>query len=569
MFTNPKLIDPLQSGLMKENNARTNRLRSGQKPQAALCDYVRPCHVEEKATLTVENRELQVSHLDKVLFPRTGFLKAQVIDYYIKMSELVLPHIKDRPLTLKMYTQDVRHPAQYIKDAPSHTPSWIKTAEMWRLSGESTIHFILLNDLPSLVWAANLNNIELHTFLARAPKLSQPTVMLLDLDPGEPAAFLDCAEVALELKALLDALDLESFIKSSGSKGLHVMVPLNMKVTYDQTQAFARELALSLQASFPDRVVVAMSKSHRRGKVFVDYSQNMAHKSTASVYSLRAHEDGPFVSIPLSWPEIRGAVERQDATPFLVRPEEALARARKHGDMFAPVLKLKQKLPGTEAVKKKKQIVRTGAAAVRAAAPAALKKYRAKRDFQITSEPAGGRAPGKNKERERMFVIQKHAASHLHYDFRLEMEGVLRSWAVPKGPPLMKGDRRLAMLVEDHPIEYGGFEGIIPAGQYGGGIVMLWDMGTYTVKDGNPVKGFYSGKLHLIMKGKKLKGEWALVRRSRSDPEERSAKQAWFLIKIGEDARPISARRDNQSVKTGRTMEQIARDRAAEWASNR
>ena len=165
-----------------------------------------------------------------------------------------------------------------------------------------------------------------------------------------------------------------------------------------------------------------------------------------------------------------------------------------------------------------------------------------------------------------MFVIQKHAASHLHYDFRLEMQGVLRSWAVPKGPPYLKGERRLAMLVEDHPMDYAQFEGTIPKGQYGGGTVMVWDTGTYETFGGNPAQEFYQGKLHLKLTGKKLKGEWTLVRSSKTDER---GKEPWFLIKTGSDTRPISARRDDRSAVTDRSMQEIAEQNTAQWSSHR
>jgi bifunctional non-homologous end joining protein LigD len=371
---------------------------------------------------------------------------------------------------------------------------------------------------------------------------------------------------------------LESMIKSSGSKGLHLCVPLNTPVTYAQTGMCAKLVAQLLESRHPGQVVCDMAKSLRKGKVFVDYSQNARHKSTASVYSLRAKPDGPFVSMPIGWDELKSALEAGDVSAFFVSPEEALKRVAKFGDRFAPLLKLKQKLPRniSDAVEKvrARESTRPPSDSASNSKPAGKKvarnggltTYRAKRDFQISAEPAGnGSSTAPHKGKERLFVIQKHAASHLHYDFRLEMEGVLRSWAVPKGPPLKKGERRLAMHVEDHPLDYARFEGIIPQGQYGGGTVMVWDIGSYTVKSDHASREFYQGRMHLNLKGKKLRGEWLLVRTKGEEGE----KEAWLLIKAGTDARPISSRRDDQSALTRRSMDRIRVEKKARWISNR
>src|SRR4051812_23438644 len=201
----------------------------------------------KKVPLKVAGREMQVSNLDQVLFPRSGFTKGDVINYYIKASKLILPHLRNRPLTLKLYYHGVDSPADYEKDAPSYTPEWVKRAPIWRKSGESQIHFVLVNDLPTLVWTANLANIEMHPFLARWPRIQRPDWMVFDLDPGEPATALDAARVALWLRELLDDLNLESFIKTAGSKGLHLYVPFNTAVSYEQTQSLAKAIAEILE----------------------------------------------------------------------------------------------------------------------------------------------------------------------------------------------------------------------------------------------------------------------------------------------------------------------------------
>jgi bifunctional non-homologous end joining protein LigD len=503
---------------------------------------------EERVSVDVLGREVQLTHLDKVLFPATGFTKGHLVNCYVRIAPFVLPHLKQRPLTLKMYLQGIRARAEYVKDAPSFTPKWIKTFAVPRRGRTGHIDYLLINDLPSLMWASNMNNIELHVFLAKAPKIEQPTMMLFDLDPGEPAGIRECAQVALRLKEALDALGLQSLLKRSGGKGLHVAVPLNTPVSYEQTGPFAKSLAEWLERAHPELVVSEMAKAVRKGKVFIDWSQNADFKTTVCVYSLRAKGDSPTVSFPLDWIRIAEA-ENQ------VTPDEAIKLLNDHGDMFEPMLTLKQKLPKRplEELLKAKPTTK-------------LKEYRAKRDFTRTAEPSGAKTAKGADAKERMFVIQKHAASHLHYDFRLEMEGVLRSWAVPKRPPTTRGETRLAMHVEDHPMDYARFEGVIPKGQYGGGTVMVWDMGTYTVKDDHPVAGYHRGKITLELKGKKLKGEWTLVRDKRT---EKDAKQRWLLIKTGKDTHPISAKADDTSALSGRSMAEIAQEQSATWQSHR
>jgi bifunctional non-homologous end joining protein LigD len=535
---------------------------------------------QKKTELKVDGRVLQLSNLEKVMFPASGFTKGQVIDYYIRISPVLLPHLKDRPLTLKRYPDGIDGQHFYEKNAPSHTPSWVKTAPVWRKSGESQIRYILVNDLPTLVWCANLANLEMHVFLAKAPKIEIPTMIVFDLDPGPPAGVLECARVAQWLKKIGDRFNLQCFAKSSGSKGMQIYIPLNTPATYDQTRGFAKTIAEFLEARRPNLVVSEMSKNIRAGKVFIDWSQNTDHKTTVCVYSLRAKREKPYISMAVTWEELDAALEEENSDRFYFEPEEALKRVEEIGDLFAPVLTLKQKIPA--GFEKKLEEVKFDAAASRPAKkiqrpqnPArrrtaekgdtTLKAYNAKRDFTKTQEPPPSKAEPK-EGKELLFVIQKHQASHLHYDFRLEMEGVLRSWAVPKGIPTTKGEKRLAMHVEDHPMNYAKFEGTIPPENYGAGTVMVWDIGTYEVADGHPVGSYYKGKIPLILKGKKLKGEWVLVK---SGMSKDSGKESWLLLKTGDDAPPISPKKDDESALTGRTMKQIAAENDAQWISNR
>jgi bifunctional non-homologous end joining protein LigD len=512
--------------------------------------------------LDVTGRTVKVSNLDKVLFPGSNFTKGDLIDYYIKIATYVLPHLHGRPLTFKRFPNGIHEEFFYEKDAPSFTPRWVKKAKVWRVSGESQINFVVLNDLPSLVWAANLANIELHTLLAKASKINQPTVLVFDLDPGEPAGGLQCAQVALWLREILDRLGLQSFVKSSGSKGLHFYVPLNTRTTYETTQPIARALAQLLERQHPEMVVAEMAKRRRLGKVFIDWSQNSPHKSTVCVYSLRAKHETPWVSIPLEWKEVELGLKKRDSAVFYCDVNGALKRCEKMGDIFAPVQELHQKLPAnlTEAIRELEQ-ARTRKPVPYTLRDGWLREYEAKRDFRKTEEPPPTVKRPRPAERPRLFVIQKHAARSMHYDFRLEMDGVLKSWAVPKGPPYERAEKRLAMQVEDHPLDYARFEGTIPPGNYGAGTVMVWDIGTYDLLDGN----VYSGKLHLNLHGKKLKGEWILVRAHRSEEE----KKPWFLIKGGASIKRLSTRRDDSSALTGRSMNRIAEDDDRQWSSNR
>lgn len=509
----------------------------------------------KKSVLEIDGRALQVSNLDKPMYPEAGFTKADVIDYYIKAGPWILPHLKNRPLTLKRYPDGVTGEHFYEKDAPRHKPDWVEVAVVPRKNG-GEIHYVLINDLPSLVWAANLASLEMHVFLARAPNIARPTSIVFDLDPGPPADVLDCARVSLQIRDLLAALGLECFVKASGSKGLQIYVPLNTPVTYDATQPFAKAVAEFMEREHPEQVEAQMAKALRHGKVFIDWSQNSEHKTTVCVYSLRAKRERPFVSAPFTWQEIERACKKNDANPLFLEPAAALRRLNEKRDLFAPVLKLKQKVPA-----RFEKLLLGKSDRLRGLGDHSLGAYEAKRDFTRTAEPAPKKKEkGRSKKSDLpLFVVQKHAASRLHYDFRLEMDGVLKSWAVPKGPPYIRAEKRLAMWVEDHPMEYARFEGIIPKGNYGAGTVMVWDIGNYEVMDGS----FGQGKLHLKLHGKKLKGEWILVRAKKSDDDG----HPWFLIKGGETMDPPKSA--DRSVLTKRTMERIAQDADAEWRSQR
>ena len=509
---------------------------------------------KKRSTVRVAHRDVGLSNLDKVMYPEVGFTKGQVIEYYTRVARYLLPHLKNRPITMKRFPNGVDGEYFYEKDAPSFTPEWVKTYPIPRTSEKSVIDYILINDLPTLVWSANMANLEIHPFLAKAPHVDVPTMVVFDLDPGEEANILKSCEVAFLVKPLLDRLKLKSLAKVSGSKGIHLHVPLNTKVTYEMTQSFARSIAQFLEREHPNLIVAEMAKAKRKGKVFIDWSQNSVHKSTVAVYSLRAKRGKPFVAMPVTWHELEEAVKKSDSSALFFEPEAALRKLEERGDLFAAELKLKQKLPKPflELDPDKEE---------RRSDPEALETYRQKRNFSKTPEPPPLRPRPSRQGSRRLFVIQKHAASHLHYDFRLEIGGTLKSWAVPKGPPYDLNERRLAMATEDHPMEYARFEGIIPKGEYGGGTVMVWDTGTYELIDGN----YWKGKLHIALNGKKLKGEWVLVKGQGQNGKE----NVWYLIKTATNMPRFTAKKENSSALTGRSLEQIAKAEDAVWHSDR
>jgi bifunctional non-homologous end joining protein LigD len=279
-----------------------------------------------------------------VLWPDGGFTKGQVIDYYARLAETIVPHLRDRPLTLKRYPNGVEDKFFYEKRCPSHRPDWVQTAPVWSGRNEGDIDYCLCNGTATLIWMAQLAALELHPSLSLASEIERPTVLAFDLDPGAPADLLDCCRVALRLREMFAGLGLECFPKTSGSKGLQVYVPLNSEVTYERTKPFAHAVAQALERAEPERVVSRMAKKLRKGKVLVDWSQNDQHKTTVAVYSLRAKER-PTASTPVTWDEVDSALADEEPDSLSFESDEVIARVEKRGDLFAPVLELAQELP--------------------------------------------------------------------------------------------------------------------------------------------------------------------------------------------------------------------------------
>ncbi|MBW3608903.1 MAG: DNA ligase D [Actinobacteria bacterium] len=310
-------------------------------PRSAFLDAGKP--LRDGVQVTVGGRTLKLTNLDKVLYPRVGFTKRDVIEYYVAIAPAMLAHLEARPLTRVRFPNGVEGKSFFEKNCPSHRPQWVRTASV-PLS-DKTVEFCVCDDLPTIVWLGNLAALELHTQMHRAEALQTPTTMVFDLDPGPPATIVECCRVALWLQGMFENLGLQAFPKTSGSKGLQVYVPLNAPgITYAQTKGFAHAVADLLESAEPDLVIARMNKDARKGKVFIDYSQNDEHKTTVCAYSLRAR-DRPTASTPLEWDEVRGCLDDADAQRLVFEAADVVARFEEQGDLFAPVLSLVQEMP--------------------------------------------------------------------------------------------------------------------------------------------------------------------------------------------------------------------------------
>jgi bifunctional non-homologous end joining protein LigD len=298
---------------------------------------------QDSAVIELDGHELKLSNLQKVLYPEAGFTKGELIEYYASIAPVLLPHLAGRALTVTRWPDGVESKSFFQKQSPAHRPDWVRTATL--PAGSKKIDYTLAEDLPTLLWLANLAAIELHTPLALATAIDRPTSMVFDLDPGEPADVIDCARLALQLQGMFENLGLQSLAKTSGSKGLQVYVPLNVEdVDFERTKAFARAVAELFEQNDPDHVISRQTRARRGGKVLIDWSQNDRNKTTVCVYSLRARPR-PTVSTPVEWDEVRAAAEQRDPRLLTFEASDVLARAAERGDLFAPLLSTSQKLP--------------------------------------------------------------------------------------------------------------------------------------------------------------------------------------------------------------------------------
>ncbi len=415
-------------------------------------------------TVTIDGRRLRLTNPDKVLYPATGTTKAEVISYYVAVADRLLPHASGRPVTRKRWPDSVGtidRPGDlfFEKNLPDSAPDWVRRVVVRHKSHVNV--YPLVDGPAALAWLGQVSALELHVPQWRVeadgtPR--HPDRLVLDLDPGPGVGLAECVEVAHAARDLLSDVGLEAFPVTSGSKGLHLYAHLTGEHDADYVNAFAKQVAAALQDELPDLVVSSMKKSLREGRVLVDWSQNNQAKTTIAPYSLRgraaADGEGPFVAAPRSWDELGPDLRHLTMEEVLERDDDPLAG-------LDP-----QPTSGDERP---------------AAAPDRLTVYRSMRDASRTPEPVPAEAPTERGD-DPIFVVQEHHATRLHYDVRLEREGVLVSWAVPKGPPTDPSRNHLAVPTEDHPMEYATFEGTIPKGEYGAGQVSVWDHGTYTLE---------------------------------------------------------------------------------------
>ncbi|WP_203135469.1 ATP-dependent DNA ligase [Microbacterium sp. JZ31] len=457
-------------------------------------------------TVRIGGRRLRITNLDKVLYPDTGTTKGEVIDYVTRIAPVLLPHVAGRPVTRKRWvegvgTADDPLPTFFAKDLERGAPDWVPRQAIQHSSGPKS--YPLIDEVATLVYLAQVASLELHVPQWRfAPDGSpgNPDRMVLDLDPGPGVGLPECAEVARLARAILTDMGLDPLPVTSGSKGIHLYARLPGSQTSDQVSAVAKALAQALEADHPDLVVSSMSKAVRPGRVLVDWSQNNGKKTTIAPYSLRGRAQ-PWVAAPRTWDEL----DDPDLRHLLF--DEVLERVERMGDPLAPI-----DAPDPD----------------RALAP-----YVAKRDAAKTPEPMGGPVEP-TVSGEPRFVIQRHEARRLHYDLRLERDGVLASWAVPKGVPETHGKNHLAVQTEDHPLAYATFEGDIPKGEYGAGHMDIWDTGTYALEKWRADEVIFT--LHgtrepvrlalLRTSGEGEKSQWLLHRMKDQHPSDAAASEA-------------------------------------------
>ncbi|MBT0567324.1 ATP-dependent DNA ligase [Williamsia sp. CHRR-6] len=495
-------------------------------------------------TLDVDGHTISVTHLDKVLYPLTGTRKFEVIDYYNRISDVMLPHLRGRPITRKRWPDGVAAMPFFEKNLPTSAPDWIDRRVLEHSERDAV--YPVATGRADLVWLGQQSALELHVPqwlfpddgskhpIDKADRLANRVV--LDLDPGPGVSLHQCAEIALLAHDMLIDAGLPSFPVTSGSKGIHVYARLPRLVSCDGARAVARQIATALATQLPDRVTASMAKAARPGRVFIDWSQNSSSKTTLSPYSLRGRER-PWVAAPRTWDELR------DSDISQLEFGEVLARAERDGDLLAELdLDVGGRSdavpPAVEEVTPEPEHGEANGPATRVVD---LGEYRRKRDRNRTPEPFGPEVveitePSQALDdtgdtaqivsRAQIFVIQEHHARRLHYDFRLERDGVLVSWAVPKNLPSDSDQNRLAVQTEDHPLDYADFEGEIPAGEYGGGHVSIFDRGTYETEK------WREDEVIVRLHGTRISGRYALIR---------TGGKNWLAHLMADEVRPIVA----------------------------
>jgi bifunctional non-homologous end joining protein LigD len=419
----------------------------------------------------VGKRKLEVSNLDKVLFPEDTILKAEVIEYYLKIAPTLLNHVKGRALTLIRFPDGITGESFYQKNRPEWAPDWLEFITL----GKERKDYIVATEPASLVWLANLAALELHQLHGRKPNYDFPDYMVFDLDPPEGYNFKNIVDIAFPLKEHIESFGYTPFVKTTGGKGIHICCPIESRWDFSTVFDAAQLIAKPFIDKFPSETTLHIKKEARKGRVLIDIYRIRSGQSIVSPYSLRGRNGGP-VSMPLTWDELR---KLNNPKEFNIRNvyEKVIADGDAWDGMNASAVELHTHR--TEKAKAKKLPPNK-----KHKTPEQLETYEKKRDFEKTPEPKAQLLPGGNNN----FVIHRHHASHLHYDLRLEQDGVLKSWAVPRGFPQRPGVKRLAVQTEDHPMEYLTFDGKIPKGQYGAGEMWVYAMGKYEItkekKDG-------------------------------------------------------------------------------------
>ena len=456
----------------------------------------------QKTQLTqVGKRKLELSNLGKILFPEDEITKAHVIEYYYSMAPTILAHAKGRPLSVVRYPDGIDGESFFQKNRPDWAPSWIEGV----ILGEEKKNYVLANEEAALVWLANLACLELHQMHCRAPHFDKPDYIAYDFDPPPEFAFSDVVKLAQEFREHVEGLGYLAFVKTTGRKGLHILTPIEARWDFRMAFEAAKAVAEPFVNSHSSVMTLQIKKENRKGKVLLDIYRNRTSQTIVCAYSLRGSVGAP-VSTPLTWEELDSLND-----PMALNLQSVPQRIKSSGDpwesMAAYATSLHTEKKTAAPVRKTLMPARTRKTS------AQLEDYSRRRSFDKTSEPSAKVAVGTGYA----FVVHRHHASRLHYDMRLEHNGVLKSWAVPKGLPPRPGIRRLAVSVEDHPLEYVNFEGAIPKGEYGGGMMWKFASGRYEISK-QKTDGFYF-RLH----SPQLNGEYRI---------HNTKENQWLLEKV-------------------------------------
>ena len=437
----------------------------------------------------VGKRTLELSNLEKVLFPEDGILKAEVIEYYLKIAPTILNHIKGRALTLIRFPDGIYGESFYQKNRPGWAPDWIEFATL----GKEEKDYILGTEPALLVWIANLAGLELHQLHSRKPDFDKPDYMVFDLDPPEGYDFKKILPIAFDLKAHVETFGYSTFVKTTGGKGIHICCPLEPRQSFSEVFEAAQLIAQPFVEQHPNETTLHIKKDARKGRVLVDIYRIRSGQSIVSPYSLRGRVGAP-VSMPLTWDELSGVTD-----PRVFNIRNAVEKVERDGDAWESMAAYAVDL---HTHRSKKAATKKLPPNKKHKTPEQLETYKKKRDFEKTPEPQGKIIiSGSNN-----FVVHRHHASHLHYDLRLEQDGVLKSWAVPRGLPPRPGVKRLAVQTEDHPLEYLKFDGKIPKGQYGAGEMWIYALGKYQITK-EKKDGFY-----FRLNSKEMTGEYRMYK---------------------------------------------------------